>query len=56
MEDLKELIASVVAYLAKREREEASEYDNYVYAPIRVPIPVEDRVSASDDSVTWRMY
>ncbi len=57
MEELKDLIASVVAYLAKRNREETSEYVEYAvdYAYVPVRVSVEDR-ETEDDFVTWRMY
>ncbi|MHB1004234.1 MAG: hypothetical protein ACYC3S_01165 [Chloroflexota bacterium] len=55
MEELKDLIASVVAYLAKRQREETSEYADYAYVPVRVRVHVDER-DDSDGSVSWRMY
>jgi hypothetical protein len=56
MEELKDLIATVVAYLARRDREEAAEYENYAYVPVRVAVPVDDERDYSNNSVSWRMY
>lgn len=55
MEELRDLVATVVAYLARRDREEAAEYDYHAYVPVRVAVPVVDDRERPAESITWRM-